>query len=363
MVVIMEFATLFSSESTNQYIKDIFSVLALPRGSVYRFRYDKKYIIPELLADFAAPDMHRNKKVLIAFRSTNKADRNKSFIIPVRWGTIRAINQIINGYTIDFIIDGYPNYTQEFKNVCSSFETLNQTAVQYLYSQGNVKNDYAVWNGILPCVDPTSDNPADRDNEFWTQIVSAITKIPHYSQTLFIRCSKFYTEEIDDNDQIIKTDCNKSEPFYELVEGKCSYVDVEYFSNEYSKEINREIKAYIDEAIISKAKGLRSIIESRYGKITLGFQPQKVSNRTISEIVFSSVSNRNDELPTDITYPIIIVKDKGYKIKKAIMTVLGAIFVALPGIVGNNIAMGWSIIFAILGASILGVNTYWESKE
>ena len=45
--------TLFSSESTARYIKDVFSVLALPRGSVFQFRYDTQYIDPRLLTMFS----------------------------------------------------------------------------------------------------------------------------------------------------------------------------------------------------------------------------------------------------------------------------------------------------------------------
>ena len=358
----MTMMTLLSSESTIQYIKDVFSVLAIPRGCEYRFRYDKQYIVRELLADFSDSKKMVGKKVLIAFRSANTASKENSFIIPIRWGTIKRINSITNGYTIDFIVEDYPNYTQEFRNACSSFSQLNQMGIQSLYSTDGMV-DYAVWNGILPFVDPKSVSNPERDNEFWTQIVSAITMIPAYSQMLFIRCSNFYTETIDNENTVLSKECNKNERFYELVEGQCSYVDIDYYSKAYDKGINREIKAFIDDNIVSKAKGLRTVIESRYGKITIGFQPHKVQNRTISEIVFSSMSDKENELSTDITYPIIIIKDKTYKIKKSMMMILGAILVALPGIIGDALHILWNIGFAVSGAIVLGINTYLESKE
>ena len=323
---------------------------------------DKKYIVRELLSDFSAMDNLKNKKALIAFRSANTAKKEDAFIIPIRWGTIKEVNEITNGYTVDFVIDGYPNYTQEFRNACSNFATINDVAVKCLYSADD-RNDFAVWNGTLESVTSNGDNPADRDNELWTQIVSAITKIPRYSQMLFIRCSNFYTEYIDESNNIINNNCNKAGRFYELIEGKCSYVDIEYYSSSYDKSISREIKAYIDENKISKAKGLRTIIESRYGKITLGFQPHKVPNHTVSEIVISSMSDKKDELSTDITYPIIINKDRKYKFVKSFIMVIGAIMVAMPGVLGDSISVLWNIGLASAGAIILGVNTYWESKE
>ena len=119
----------------------------------------------------------------------------------------------------------------------------------------------------------------------------------------------------------------------------------------------------MDNNIISKAKGLHSILQSRYGTIRLGLQPKKVANKTITEVIITSSSSVSNELETEIVFPIIVIKNKFHKLIKAFITAAGALLVALPGIIGDNLDMGWNILIAGIGVLVLGINNYWESKE
>lgn len=362
MIESKQIITLFSSESTIRYIKDVFSVLALPRGSVFQFRYDTQYIDPRLLAMFSQGHPVKNIRALIVFRSASDARKEDCFFIPVRWASVEAICQISNGYTVDFSLEGYPNFTQDYKDSCSTFAGINQKAQSYFLSGTGEKNKFAAWGDTLSCVQFDNSDTKERDSELWFQIVSSIAKIPKYQSYLFIKCSSLYTEQYE-TDSIVKSYCEMLSKHTALVEESCVYVDIEYYSAEYEKDVIREIDIYIDENILRKSKGLHHIIESRYGTMKIGFQSKKTANHTVTEIVMCSKSSNDAEVSTDITYPIIVIKNRKNKIIKAVIMAIGALLVALPGILGAAVATWINVMLAGAGVIVLGVNTYWESKE
>ena len=284
------------------------------------------------------------------------------FLIPVRWASVEAICPISNGYTVDFSLEGYPNFTQGYKDSCSTFAGINEKAQKYFYSGTGEKNKFAAWGDTLSYVQFDNSNTKERDSELWFQIVSSIAKIPKYQSHLFINCSNLYTEQYE-MDSIVKSYCETHSKHTALVEESCVYVDIEYYSAEYRKDLSREIDIYIDENILRKSKGLHNIIESRYGTMKIGFQSKKTANHTVTEIVMCSKSSNNAELSTDITYPIIVIKNRKNKIIKAVIMAIGALLVALPGILGEAVATWINVILAGVGVIVLGVNTYWESKE
>lgn len=358
--------TLFSSESTVRYIKDIFTVLALPRGSVYQFRYDTQYIDSELLDEFdqlKQDDNIHGLKALIAFRSKSQNTvETEMFYLPIRWASIISVATIANGYTVYFKLEGYPDYNQNFKTACTHFTTLNEAAKELFLRKYPHKDNYAIWPGQLPSV-ASYDDDKKRDSDLWFQVVSSLSKIPTYQEYQFVKCSNIYTKKLSDNQTVDKQYCSTKANCSILTEGKCAYIDIEYYSEKYDKNIVRELEVIVDDKVVRKSKGMYSNIESRYGEIRLGFQPQKTANHTISEIVIVSKSNKSQELATDIRFPIIVNKNTSFKAVKAIVTAVGGLFVALPGVLGSASDVWINIAFAVVGVGILGVNTYWDSKE
>lgn len=349
--------TLFSSNSTVQYTKDIFSVLSLPRGSVFQFRYQNNYIDPRVRGIF---DNNQNLdlKALIAFRSKSGSPNDQCFYVPIRWVKVKSIMQISNGYTVNFEINGYPNYTSDFRNKSTSFQGINESAQLFFQQMGNT--DYAVWGESLVIVN--FDDDADRDSENWFEIVRRLTLLPDYKNYYFLKCSSPYIEKI--NNEIFKKEkCNIKKNFTQFMEGKCVYIDIEYYSANYEPNKKRQIDVFVDENILSKAKGLRTTLQSRYGTIKIGLQPKKVMNKTITEVVINTNSSTPNELQTEIIFPIVVIKNKIHKLWKSIITSIGALLVAMPGIINDNLDIGWNILIASFGVLVLGINNYWESKE
>lgn len=351
--------TLFSSSSTVQYIKDIFSVLSLPRGSIFQFRYQSDYIDPRVRGIF---DNNNNLdlKALVAFRSSTSSPDDQCFYVPIRWAKIKSIIQISNGYTVNFEIHGYPIYTPDFRNKSTSFQGINESAKRFFQQMGN--NDYAVWGESLAIVN--LDDDVDRDSENWYEIVRRLTLLPDYKDYHFLKCSFPYMEKIDnDLGTYEKIECNVENNFTQFIEEKCVYIDIEYYSANYDQSKKRQIDVFVDENILSRAKGLRTTLQSRYGTIKLGLQSKKVTNKTITEVVINTNSSIPDELQTEITFPVVVIKNKIHKILKSIITSIGALLVAMPGIINDSLDVGWNILIAGLGVLVLGINNYWESKE
>lgn len=350
--------TLFSSNATVQYTKDIFSVLSLPRGSIFQFRYQSNYIDPRVRGIFDNNE-NLNVRALIAFRSNSTAPDDNWFYIPIRWVKIKSIVQISNGYTVNFEINGYPSYTPDFRNKSNTFKEINECAKDFFHNMG--KNDYAVWGEALTIVN--LDDEEDRDSENWFEIVHKLTLLPDYKDYYFLKCSSPYVENINNNAICQKEKCSIKNKFTQFVEGRCVYIDIEYYAENYDPSIKRQIDVYVDENILSKVKGLRTNLQSRYGTIKLGLQSKKVMNKTLTEVVINTNSSTSDELQTEITFPIVVIKNKIHRVWKSIITSIGALLIALPGIINDSLNIGWNILIASLGILVLGINNYWESKE
>ena len=232
--------TLFSSNSTAQYIKDIFSVLSLPRGSVFQFRYQSEYIDPRVRGIFDNNN-DLDLKALVAFRSSTFSLDDQCFYVPIRWVKIKSIIQISNGYTVNFEIHGYPIYTSDFRNKSTSFQGINESAKHFFQQMGN--NDYAVWGESLAIVN--LDDDIDRDSENWFEIVRRLTLLPDYKDYYFLKCSFPYTEKINnDMGTYEKIECKVENNFTQFIEGKCVYIDIEYYSAKYDQSKKRQIVAF-----------------------------------------------------------------------------------------------------------------------
>jgi hypothetical protein len=353
--------TLFSSESTVQYKKDIFSALSMPRDSVFQFRYQAQHVDESVKSDFINTTSVRGKKALIAFRSGALNDNDNIFIVPVRWAEITEVKLVSDVYNVYFKLKGYPSFSQSFRNTCTSFSGLNTYAKNYFESHNTV---IALQSVQLDAVD-LNDDGKERDSTNWRSIVELLVTIPTYSNYHFLKCSGFYSRIIKAPNGFNQKKYNtiRDDGMTYLTEGKCAYIDIEYYSKIYEPNLRRQIEVFLDGNCIRKAKGIKTYLESRYGSVSLGFQPKISANNTVTEIVVCTTSDPIDVIQTELTFPIIIRKNRTYKLLKALIMCIGAGLIALPGILGSCVPLGWNIASALSGVVVMGVNNYLESKE
>ena len=83
--------TLFSSDSSQQYKKDVLNVIAAPYNSEYRFRYKKEYI-EENVESYLSDKSANNKRAIIVYRTNSDKSEVDPFMVPVRWCKIKKID-------------------------------------------------------------------------------------------------------------------------------------------------------------------------------------------------------------------------------------------------------------------------------
>ena len=352
--------TLFSSNHTLQYEKDVFSVLSLPRGCEFQFRYEKDYVEDSVKTIFLNDRDISKYKALVAFRSASEINEPESFIIPIRWVRIDRVESNANSiWSVYFITEGYPKFTYEYSNLTTT-DQLSSSAE--LIFKSFSKRDLAVLPNTISSVElDENKSTEDRDKENWFDIIKRIAILSKYKKMHFLRCTKFYGF----NESLSKIYNNVVNSRIEMIEKKPAYIDVEYYSIEYNKSDKNELEVFVNDKILNKTNGLKNSLDSRYGTKTIGFQPQSVPNNTYTEIVISTKTTptSQDLINTELSFPIIVAKNKSYRALKAFVMALGGLFVALPGIIDTNLFYGWNIVLATIGVAILGIGSYWESEE
>lgn len=82
-------ATIFllSSNIRRQYEQDIVDVAAAPAGGVFRFRYDEKYVSPNLRIPWQKDEL-KHRDVLVLYSIQQPADYHPAAYVPVRRGKV-----------------------------------------------------------------------------------------------------------------------------------------------------------------------------------------------------------------------------------------------------------------------------------
>jgi hypothetical protein len=97
---------LFSSNIRRQYEQDIIDVAAAPAGSVFRFRYDEKYVAPTLRIDWEH-DALTQRDVLVVYSIQQPADYHAAAYVPIRRGQISRCFAEGSTLVVEFRVTGY----------------------------------------------------------------------------------------------------------------------------------------------------------------------------------------------------------------------------------------------------------------
>lgn len=151
----------------------------------------------------------------------------------------------------------------------------------------------------------------ESDSENWYEIVKSIARIPAYKDYHFLKCSKFYMQKMDGKTYMpMKAWCEIKDNHIVVIEGEPVYIDIEYSATIHSLAVKRKIDVLFNDKVLNRTSGLLATLQSRYGTKKIGFQSQKVANNTITELVITTKNAQNDELLTELKFPIIVKKDK-----------------------------------------------------
>lgn len=120
--------TLFTSDSRLRYASDVLSVLALPDGFAFHFRYDSRHISTDNRREIEGTGAP-GTKILIAFKDENGAKDGSPYIVPLRWAILNSVEPMPDFFVFNFTLSGYPAFVKEFTG---GKESLVQECARYV---------------------------------------------------------------------------------------------------------------------------------------------------------------------------------------------------------------------------------------
>lgn len=348
--------TLFSSDSSGQYKKDIYNVIAAPYNSEYRFRYTTQYIEPSLHVKLKE-NAFANSKALIVFRRNSDKPEVNPFMVPIRWATIKKSYLINEICIIDFVINDYPEFNQAFKEASIS-EDKNQKFSKAFFDEEGRCNKYVL--GYIPNIVSRSKCDYERQEALWISIIQALKNYSAFSNTSFYRTLLPTKKENEFAESLV------------IRESEYKEIEIWHYCSEESKSKVSELEIQCDTNYINPVFGNKDRIECRYDRINYGFQAIKGKNNLKSQIVFR-IKNIDENLAPDhnsetrISIPVTLKKKWSKRILRSILSVIGSAavlaFSALISIDTIDFPNGSFIVVLLVGTIVPAINWFISSEE
>jgi len=332
--------TLFTSDSRPRYATDVLNTLALPVGSLYHFRYETKYVTPEIRNEFENLDPV-GTRVLLAFRDAAQDDDN-AFMVPVRWATLTAVELILDFYVIRFNLEGYPTFAQTYGVEKVSIRAASTNFVRELPEP---TRHLPVQLGLTPFVEPR----ATADRVSWIDVAKRLALHDCFATTHFLRIARV-------TDRRGRDLARSSDGHYVLPERQYGTVSLDYFAVQY-EEHNAQLRLAGDPALIRVATAGSIALDSRYDSRQVLIQAGAVTGQTSTELEISTYAERRDLRQTVLRLPFRIVRSHSLLGYRVATSAIGAAAVAAPGILRDAIDPALGVVLACLGALILAVGT------
>ena len=102
-----EWLYLFSSNVRRQYEQDVIDLLSYPKFAGFRFRYEEKYVDPEIRDRWSDDSLAHETRVVVIFSIQEPNGYHKAAFLPVRVGTVQQSGVEGSIYYIDFSLEEY----------------------------------------------------------------------------------------------------------------------------------------------------------------------------------------------------------------------------------------------------------------
>ncbi|MCQ1530079.1 hypothetical protein [Lutispora saccharofermentans] len=339
--------TLFSSDSRPQYTKDIFNVLALPHGSMYRFRYKEKYIHCDIIGDLDNSKI-KGTTALIAFRTNLGVAENKHFFIPVRWALIENVQKSADFYLIDFVVKGFAVFNKEFDDNRNNFDDINSLAKKYFTTNDKIEA-FVVKNtpNIVITYNKSNKTNDNEEKDRWLKVIETLHIYPRFEKCYFFKAS------------IIRNGLAKIFKPGIIREGGRTNINIEY--NNFCDISDSEINIEYDECLLIPSGDKKTKIECRYDSAMFAFQAKGVLSKTPTQIILNCRSSQDIE--TKIKIPLEIKRNYFFLVARVILSLAGAILIGLPGILPDTTPTETTVPMFIAGSLLIAFNWLIPYKE
>lgn len=331
---------LFATDARPRYTNDVLTVLSLPAGAAYQFRYDNKYFPPEI-SDALDAGKAEGTAAVVCFRGKPTSTFGEC-VTAIRHVKILRVESVADFRILYFKVDGYADTRFD----TSRLDTMVDATTEYLDSLPPKHRDKPVQHGMSNLVVP---QPA-ADRQGWINVATALSKHPTYEQTHFLRVEQITTSE----GALVNPDGNG---VYEFSDEKLYYLNMHYYAHRFDIADARLVTS-ADNAIIRMASSSVRELDSRYDSLKSWLHVQPVAGATNTEISVVVSRDGMNAPKTRVTLPVIVRRSTKVLTGQVLLSAVSGILIALPALLGPGVNLTLRILCAVVGAVLLALVTY-----
>ena len=348
------------------YMHDVTSLLYLPTGLRFRFRYRHKYIPEEFLNGEKQKALEKQPGLIIL----RNVETNE--FIPIRRVFIDKVENLGGFLLFSFEVGSLVLYDREklpksedqknqYQDVMMSY-IPEKYRLMFLSGSRDIKLVFKVPNQINQQIAIDKEEDPQTSVAIWSNIVENLGRLKAYSKTCFLRI----TDVIDskDNSKLQPGKIGTDQRGYKLEAGKTYFVEIlQYFPygiDEREKLTPFVIKLLTDKDILAPIKEINPIV-GKYDKLRLIFHCMRPKTSITSFFQFcpekiKEVDEAGElkpiyDVPT-IFAPIDIKVSRKRRYTLFVFSIIGMILVGISSLLPPF----WTALSSILGA-ILSISS------
>ena len=329
---------LASSDARQRYAHDILSVAAAPIGTHFQFRYETAYVSSDLQA-LIASGRALGAAALVAF--VGQVNTPDAFILPVRHVQISSAEIIAEALIVRFVLAGYPDLTSWPRDAATlqnhGKSVLNQISARY----GKYFPAVGASDGLI-CHDNGN------STESWSEISSRLSTFSTFASSYLVRVS------VVENRKDVKKEVSTTDGQIEVSSGSGIIVKC-WFYTRTQPAGGRIISVSTDDRILHVSSDSAHELSSRYDEVEFWLHGRSVAerSRTMLTVALPGDSTRTGDLPTRVTFPVIVGKPLLPRVYRGFAGATGAAFVGLPALLGAESPLLPRVALAVVGAIII----------
>ncbi|MFG1795738.1 hypothetical protein [Nocardia sp. NPDC049149] len=342
-----------SSDARPRYAEDILTVVATPPGGIFQFRYETRYVAPDIQS-IVGNGMIVGQDAVIAFGG--KVGTVDAFIMPTRLASVHSAEIIAEALIIKFLAKDFPDVTSLQRDAVDIEDKGKVVLTQVMSRYGGT-----YWPAVARS-DGLVANAAGSGPSEWNDVVSRLSKLSAFSGSFFIRLSLVYATNKSFKEMFSRSKFFSMTPV-ELHDGSATLSNRNaailrcWFSRETLASDERRITVKCDDAIVQISSDDSYDITSRYDDIEFWLHPRRlpVNSRTVLSIRVPGNPQVPGDLTTRVSLPIVVSRPVAPRLTRGLTSAVGAGLIAAPAILGVGSSLGLRLLLAAAGALIVSL--------
>lgn len=330
-----------SSDSRPRYVRDIATAVASPTGSTFQFRYQSRYLAPDVQRLLASGAVGAPLTVcFVGNRHANATER--PFLVPVRAGRVVSVDPYGDAYVITISAEGYPDL-QAWPRRTADLMAFGCEKLTTLISN-NHDEYYAGFDETGSLMPPSKPESIDG----WTSVVERLLCLPTFESTFFLRVAL-----VDGKGEPLRITPD-GEGWLRFDQNTTYRLRTWFYGNDSTFD-TRTISLKADGETLSSISDQVFVIRSRYDRVDFWFTPKahESSRRTVLRIVSTPATPSVSDVATELELRCLVPRPVTRRLLLSVLAGASATAVATPALLGQGTDLPAKIAIAAAGA--LGV--------